>query len=312
MKIYFGYYGKRHSRYEQEVLRRLGASSSSDPASADIILLVQTSSPKVTGAPKLVTGIQGRYKQMLTNKATFYEHFAHGRFFPPTRTFRHSLPDTEPGKLYILKPEDSYMGRGNIVFEDRTVASRHLKHHKDIAKWCLQEYVHTALLDGHKFHVRIWVVVTVGSKGSALWISNRGRYDVAEKPYVEGRYNEMDIHDTHEAGDLFMPSVKPDTWTQKETRDAFDAAIDMVTELARPLTDCKPDWTAQNGFEIFAADVIFDKQSHRPFVLEVNRKVGFQEKSLPIYLAALHCVTRHVFRKGMLHQGEARFFTKLI
>ena len=203
----------------------------------------------------------------ITYKAKLYKKFKDYDFIPKTYKIS-DLPDTF---LKIVKPADGYAGEGIRIIDNKEDL---IKWTSDSRDWVIQEYINTpALKNGHKFHLRVHVLVIKDS----VYLYNDMRYYVAKEKYIQTDWTNSDIHDTHynPRFDNVFPHDLPDNWTT--------GTITPIKKIVKTVFEgikLKPDWNGKNGYYIFGLDIMFNKK--KPILLEVNDRVGLTEKSIPM------------------------------
>jgi len=211
--------------------------------------------------------------QEITHKDVLYRKFQNETFIPKTADYPTELPDKF---LKIVKPAHGFAGKGIRIVETKPELIQWINDWDPKEDWIVQDYIKTpALKDGHKFHLRVHVLVV----GARVFLCRDMRYYVAKQPYVQGNWNNADIHDTHwnPAFNYIFPRNLPDGWVK--------ASITGIENIVRTVFNgikLKPDWNGKNAYYIFGLDIMFDKK--KPILLEVNDKVGLTEKAVDILL----------------------------
>lgn len=218
----------------------------------------------------------------ITNKIKLHQDFKGESFIkdfdilsPEKKQY---LPELPSRFIKILKPVDGYAGSDISIVQTRREIEAWMLNHPH-PEWILQDYIKTpALKDGHKFHLRVPLLVYK----KTVWMFPKFQYCLAKDPYEQKSWLSKDIHDTHWNPEFsyLYPDDLPDEW--KRTKDLtliFQKVFEHIT--------LKPDWNSGKSFYLFGADVMFDKRI--PILLEVNAKIGLKsmEHVIPSLLNVL-------------------------
>lgn len=208
----------------------------------------------------------------ITDKSKLYEKFKGESFIKDSITITDKIPELPSSFLKILKPVDGFGGKDIRIVETREEIEEWMKKYK-YSKWVLQDYVkEPALIDGHKFHLRVFVLVI----GTRVYVCNKSIFVTSNKPYKSDNWNDTDIHDTHfksTAKFQYYPETLPDGWKRKtEIKDIFKIVLKDIK--------LKPDWNSKNSYYIFGADVMFEKR--KPNLIEFNKRPTLGEESIYI------------------------------
>ena len=187
-------------------------------------------------------------------------------------------PQKPPG-IWIWRPEEQYAGKGVEVIDTQDTMDKVWKKHLSTPKHqraLVSKYIEDPMLiDGKKFHLRLYflVVATPTSKRSALY--RQGEFVTAKLPYVNGDYQNKDIHDTHFKDDpgYRFPQDYPASEHEKDRiiREVH-AGLTALSSAALPLIKTYPESTA--GFEVLAVDYMLDANGEL-YLIEINVKPGF-------------------------------------
>lgn len=227
----------------------------------------------------------GKSVDRLTNKYELHKHHPKASFLLPTKLLEQgeSLPRLQSSFLKILKPVEGFSGSGITIVQSKEEITDWLSKHPNLKKWVLQDYVLTpALKDGHKFHLRVFVLVKKEhGKPPEVYVANHMVYNKAEEEYVQDDWLNSKIHDTHykPGKQELFPDSLPDGWTESEGIKSVKKIHSILKTLLKDEVDFKPEWNAKNGFEVFGADILFDEK--KPYLLEFNNKMG--HKSISFY-----------------------------
>lgn len=201
-----------------------------------------------------------------------------------------------PGKVYIFKPIMGMGGSGIKVFDKFSELlgyitkiikfNKHLwnRSKKEIEKeknrvWVLQEYITNPYLikkDGkkYKFHVRHFYLYQPDPKQS--YYKNIGKMALAEKPYVNGKWLDSKIHDTHFHNFDKYLFTTADTGISEANMTRINAQISEFYKVLDSIVTANCYAESRNCFELFGVDLmITDKFELK--VLEVNAGIGLSD-----------------------------------
>lgn len=246
----------------------------------------------------------GKSVDILTNKYELHKHYPKASFLVPTKLIRDHIPRLPASFLKILKPVEGYAGTGITIVQTKEEIVQWLEKYPSKRDWVLQDYITTpALMDGHKFHMRVLVLVRK-QRGydPEVYV---GKYKLcvkAEQPYVHGDWLNPKIHDTHYSGELkLFPDALPDGWTISDSEHAQERMNWDLRHLLKNEVDFKPDWNAKNGFEVFGVDILFDKK--KPYILEFNNKIGGYQ--------VIDFYAKHIVQTVLTNKSNA-YFTRIL
>jgi tubulin polyglutamylase TTLL6/13 len=228
-------------------------------------------------------------------------------FFPQTWIFPMNLPELKyrsSEDFYIVKPEASSQGRGIFL----------TKHPEDLNKnnrFVIQEYISNPfLLDGFKFDLRVYVLVT-SCDPLRIFVYEDGLARLASEEYSKPSRKNLDqvyIHLTNYAinksnknfvnnKDLDQDhvghkrSLKSTFQYMKEKGIHVERIIEEIDDiiiktlctiqpfLSHQYLACQPDdLTKAMCFEILGFDILLD-ENLKPYVLEVNSSPSFNTDS---------------------------------
>lgn len=195
------------------------------------------------------------------------------------------LPDD--GVPWIVRGNWGFAGSSNAIVrntEELQAARARLMEQPKAAKAgsriIMSKYIDDPmLLDGHKFHVRMNIMIVVLADGEKRAYANTGDEEIfmAKKPYVKKDYEDGDIHDTHwvkDSTEFSRPFPAALGAEGMRLRDAAHAALRQAIEACLPDIRNYPE--ARNGYEIFGADLMFTAAGE-PKILEINFKPGLEQ-----------------------------------
>ncbi|XP_063301721.1 tubulin polyglutamylase TTLL13 [Pelobates fuscus] len=206
---------------------------------------------------------------------------------------------TKKNKTYICKPDSGCQGRGIFL-------SRNLKDIKHSDHMICQQYVSKPfLIDGYKFDLRIYVLVT-SCEPLRIFIYNEGLARFATMNYTDPSNNNLDdvcMHLTNYAinknndnfirDDVTGSKRKLSTlnsWLEKNCYDTSKLWGDIEDVIIKTLVSahpilkhnyrtCFPNHVAGSAcFEILGFDILLDKKL-KPWLLEVNHSPSFTTDS---------------------------------
>lgn len=227
----------------------------------------------------------GKSVERLTNKYELHKHHPKASFLIPTKLIDQgeALPKLPSEFLKILKPVEGFSGSGITIVQSKEEVTDWLEKHLDFKQWILQDYITSpALKDGHKFHLRVFVLVRKShGKEREVFVANYKIYNKAEEIYKQDDWLNPKIHDTHykPGKPVLFPTSLPDGWTSEDGTKIQRKINLILKKLLEDETEFKPEWNAKNGFEVFGVDILFDEK--KPYILEFNNKMG--HKSISFY-----------------------------
>ena len=183
--------------------------------------------------------------------------------------------------IKILKPLGSYSGKGNIIVQNKKEIEDWINNNIQYKEWLLEDYiVKPDLKNGYKFHFRIPVLVKVFNKKLSVYISNKYYFRKAVKKYKKNEWLNKDIHDTHFTGDdTTFPDEYPDNWNKIDAENCINKIKNIIKIIFSNNFNFRPGWDAQNGFDIYGADILFEKK--QPYLLEINDRAGLIVNTIP-------------------------------
>lgn len=167
------------------------------------------------------------------------------------------------------------------------------------------------LFDGRKFHLRMYLLICLTSKGLkwSLWGMEandfslpRGKILTAAKSYIRGEYSDAGIHDTHakstpeafffptHAARICAPNGSP---CALDIRDIYAQMCAICAALAARLTEqgVRPYEESARAFDIFGLDLMIVRKMDNStnsvvdpcvVLLEVNDRVGYDTPDSPL------------------------------
>jgi hypothetical protein len=233
------------------------------------------------------------YINMEKYNAKFCEKYMMKQYYITLQDYGKVIPKNvyDGGRVWILKPIAGYGGIGINIFTNYDEMDRYMKSsHPDIKKdwfksknWVLAEYINNPLLFmDRKFHIRVYLLYFVkkesnGSYTTKGYIMKKGKLFPGRKPYVNGEYEDKDIHDTHYFEDIgfymfpedFVPVYGEDKWNY-----VFEQILDLGHVLTKLLKGARGYPETVDNYEVLALDVMI-LDNFQIKLLEVNPKVGY-------------------------------------
>eukprot|EP00929_Paragymnodinium_shiwhaense_P061124 TRINITY_DN30523_c0_g1_i1.p1 TRINITY_DN30523_c0_g1~~TRINITY_DN30523_c0_g1_i1.p1 ORF type:complete len:982 (-),score=159.06 TRINITY_DN30523_c0_g1_i1:613-3558(-) len=248
-------------------------------------------------------------RNLLRMRRRFPEEY---RFFPETWILPTDLVDLKAqfngkrNKTFIVKPSDGYQGKG--IFLTRDFENIPVDYNSTLV---VQRYIHKPyLLDGHKFDLRLYVLVT-GCDPLRIFLHKHGLVRLAVEEYTEPKLKNLAntmMHLTNYAINCdnadFQENTNPEDGTDGHKR-SFQAVLNELrirgVDIDKLLSDiedlviktlvavqpslshvyhcCQPD-DVENAisFEILGFDIMLDHEA-KPWLIEVNHAPSFRTET---------------------------------
>lgn len=248
-------------------------------------------------------------RNLLRMKKHFQKEY---RFFPDTWILPTDLADfkqqftSKKNKTFIVKPDNGYQGKG--IFLTRDFEKIPIDYSQTLVA---QRYIHKPyLLDGHKFDLRLYVLVT-GCDPLRIFLHEKGLVRLATEEYVEPKGKNLQnsmMHLTNYAINAGNENFKENS-NPEDGRDGHKRSLQAVYEelhkegcnvdqlkvdiedlviktlvavqpsLAHVYHSCQPD-DVENSmcFEILGFDVMIDHKC-KPWLIEVNHAPSFRTET---------------------------------
>jgi mRNA (guanine-N7-)-methyltransferase len=177
------------------------------------------------------------------------------------------------GGVWIWRPEGGWSGAGVHVIDSAATLKTVWEGFKSKKKRALiSKYIMNPLLiDGFKFHVRIYMIVVSTPEGKRAAIYKRGIIALSKKPYEARDFGNVDIHDTH-------INDKSRHYPDDFPGDIQSFKTQMITILNSYFTKAQDDikWYPESnaGYELYGCDFMIDKEG-KVYLIEINSKPGF-------------------------------------
>lgn len=216
-----------------------------------------------------------------------------------------------PPGLWMLRSNLGHVGSKSTPVETQRDFERIARKYagkRDVLM--ISEYISRPMLyGGHKFHLRLYVIVGVFDSGARkAWLVTHGDLVPAKAAFVLGYWENKDIHDSHKKGNpdvVIFPDRVDDSLLSGtlSARDLQKAAAGVLRDaLPHILPKLYNYPEAQSGYEMFGADIMFWDDG-RPKIIEVNatpdltylNEAGTREYKSYIFDGILETVVPEVF-----------------
>jgi hypothetical protein len=197
----------------------------------------------------------------------------------------------EKNKIYIFKPVTGMAGSDIKVFENFNDCEKYIneiiekyskmwKNKEPIKQknrlWVLQEYIQNPLLitknnEKYKFHIRHFFIYQPDPHPK--YYKKIGKVALAEKPYINGNWDDPKIHDTHfHSFDKYLFTTE-DTNISDNQIENINSQIDEFYKILIKIIDAKCYSETKNCLELSGIDfMITDKLELK--ILEINFGIG--------------------------------------
>jgi RimJ/RimL family protein N-acetyltransferase len=214
---------------------------------------------------------------MISNKLNLYNNMK--KEFPEicekymAKTYDTNINIPDIVDTYIIKPvgKTAHSGHDINIVDNITDAKRvvnELSKNPNYTSILMSEYIKPKLLDGKKFHVRVYIVCTTFNMYK---IFPRGVVYTAKLPFKDSDYTNSDIHLSNYIStekEIYLEELP----YANELWPKIHIVLDAVGKLAK---DVKQYEESTHGFEVFAADILV-KENLDIILMEVNHKVGMR------------------------------------
>lgn len=132
---------------------------------------------------------------------------------------------------WIVKPENSLARKGVMVFNNYSKIEEHVLKSK-YYEWIFQEYIENPLLiDGKKFHFRLYVIILKTKKRLKIYIYDKGFMYFSKKEYNKNIIDQ----DTHLSGESNKNHVKvyPDDFLKHYSINIYDKILQQFKKIAK-------------------------------------------------------------------------------
>jgi hypothetical protein len=246
---------------------------------------------KINPKVKVIQLLSGTSKDILTTKSNLYKRFAGYSFIPNTIVFNSdNVPSGVFRKIKILKPTEGFVGRGITIVKNIADVHNWVESNPQFTEWNLQDYVHPETVhNGYKFHIRINLLVVCSNKTIKVFFPFEFPIHMAKEKYTDDFNVDLKkIHNVHGAPVKYnFPSKIPDGWDESDISLSIKRIRKMITDILQEEHKFKPDWGAQNGFEIFGLDVMFERKTKKPILLEFNKKAGLNNPYVQLQMPSI-------------------------
>lgn len=221
----------------------------------------------------------------LTNKVLLHEMLRNTGTTPESWTITRWSDEgvyVDPAKKYMWRPQGGWKGQGiGVVTSKQDLDERRcdLDDAQDDAngRAVLSEYIeHPLLLEGRKMSVRLYCIVATHRRGAALL--KRGLLGVAREPYVQGKWDRMEVHDArtlihrdYRFPEDFPGGEKAAQLFWCKAKCVFDEVMRLGRHQARTYRESK------QGFEVLGCDLMVDARTNDVYLIEMNHKPGHKQ-----------------------------------
>ena len=214
----------------------------------------------------------------------------------------------QEGKIYMIKPVDSFKGHGIFLIKNaEELKNNYYKLKKTYGvyqaklkrlnkvHWLLQEYIERPMLwKGRKFHIRSYYIITQDSK---IYFSKINFTLPAKKKYKLGNFNDKNIHDTHYDinNEVIFCKESHEGFTDEQFNKMFKAIKNFHKTLIPKLKiKCYPG--VNFCFEVLGSDIMFTEKGELKF-LELNKEPAIFEKTMPFYNYLFEGIMKNIIDK---------------
>jgi len=218
----------------------------------------------------------GDSKSAVDNKSNLHANLSHTTIISPT------LPLSDfvwYQRVWIARPSGKgfHSGKGIKYIHDTQSWYEAIEYYDSAGLIdnviCSQVIVHPLLLNGRKFHLRLYLFVYNNHNNKIVKFAPVGEIYTAEKPYVSEEWKNTLVHDSHFAT-TDKPYVFPDDFPTKEYLPILDVQLQQFEcEIKQLINNFAPYKNIKNAFEILAVDVMLQAAGFMR-VLEVNSRIG--------------------------------------
>jgi hypothetical protein len=243
-------------------------------------------------------------KNVLTNKAEMYKNIMKhnpdiaSQYLPKTWNLKDFKPETiQSGNVFIVKPVGTGAGGGTdisvITSVDQLAKSKKELLDSKYKDAIISEYiVDPYLVNGKKFHIRMYFMVCLGPNNEFTWhMWDRGKIVTAEMEYKAEDYTNTKIHDSHFKStptNLYYPEDL--NASSEEILQQMREILQVAAEVIQPHIKSRPE--SVYGFEVFGVDFMLTAELEVKLI-EINARHDYghpigDEKRFGEYSAAFH------------------------
>jgi hypothetical protein len=190
----------------------------------------------------------------------------------PDKISKKVLNFIKPNKVYLVKPVDSFKGKGifsirskeELIDKYDKLKKTHSREQEILKKknkihWLLQEYITDPMLyNGKKFHIRTYYIITSDGR---QFLSKISHVRVAEKKFILEDFDNRDIHDTHynqKIGDIIFSDESHKGFTDEAYNKIKKNLIKLHKKFISKLNLIVYD-NVELAFQIIGADTMITK-----------------------------------------------------
>lgn len=258
----------------------LAETATKTPARVDLLFVMIYEEPAphlAKNTYKIKSSWQNLYdtdtKSAIDLKSDLHKNLSHTTIVMPTFKLAEFVWQKD---AWIARPSGRgfHSGKGIKYIHDTKSWHDAVAYYNDIGVdnvICSEVIKQPLLLDGRKFHLRLYLFIHAASK--KIKFAPIGGMYTAKKPYVTDNWDDKLIHDSH-SSTTDLPYVFPDDFPVKEYLPILNVQLKQVEiELGKFITDFAPFKGIKDAFELFAVDVMVQAAGYMR-VIEINSKIG--------------------------------------
>jgi D-alanine-D-alanine ligase-like ATP-grasp enzyme len=234
-------------------------------------------------------------KIIITNKFNLYDNFK--KYYPeecnefmaaswPLNEFIENTTlknrISKLNEVFIIRPAGTgaFSGRDIYIVNNLKELTNAVGNLKKYEKVLISEYItNPLLLEGKKFHVRIYFMITLIKRLFATRIFDFYEIFTADKKYKQTDWIDKDIHDTHARGnteELIFPMDITNSKMRDNFKNKYIPKIKDCLTIVSKIIDGKINHYSQteNAFEIFGCDFLIT-ETGQVILMEINDRVGY-------------------------------------
>jgi hypothetical protein len=230
-----------------------------------------------------VKSLLNETKFIITNKWNLYVNMK--KYFPEetkkymvlTRTLD-EITEIKDDEILLIKPvgRNAYAGKDIICvtkFDEIKEAEITLKKYPQTI--AVNYIKNPLLIDGKKFHIRSYMLVTQEPFNVLLF--NKSKIITAKEKYINGDYYNKNIHDTHISSTTKNRYFPMDIDINEENKEyilkQIKHIVNLLTEIIKNNVEAYPE--SKYAFEVFGMDFIVT-EDFNVYLIEVNEKIGMK------------------------------------
>jgi hypothetical protein len=235
---------------------------------------------------------------VITNKYLLHDlllsplNTAYVHFIPKTWLIGNVIPsgiDWSNGNIWIWRTDNRLGGGHNIhvitsAADLRTIHAKFVKQRRQnvyfgenalLSAYLKSPQLFPIVAGGvalHKFHLRIYYIITVNSLEVRFGVYRTGEIAIGQLPYKMEDWGNKKIHDTHLKYGNYrqFPVDYTGAFTQSASADVYKQIRDILAAISRLIAgQIKPYAEATNCFHLFGCDFMVDGDG-RVVLIEIN------------------------------------------